>query len=110
MRSAAPLTRVAPIEAVAEVVRPREFEPERRISVRVEVVAAGQPASGFTPAAVKSLPAASQTSLESEAAQLIAATTAAALARGRGLSAYASSRDLLDDVVLARGVCIRVDA
>jgi hypothetical protein len=103
IRSGAPLTRAVPIEAVAEVVSERE----RRISVRVELVAA-EPAPA--PAAPKSLPSASRTSLESEAAQLTAASTAAALARSRGLGAYAASRDLLDGVALARGVCVRVDA
>jgi hypothetical protein len=98
---------VAPLEAVAEVVPARDPEPERGISVRVELLT---PQAASAHSAPKSLPSESQVTLESEIAQLTAANTAAALARGRSRDAYAKSRDLLADVALARGVCIRVDA
>lgn len=110
VRGTAAVARVAPLEAVAEIVPAREADAERRVSVRVEVVAAPAPASTIAQSAPRSLPSASETSLEPEIAQLIAANTAATLARGRGRDAYAKSRELLDDVVLARGVCVRVDA
>jgi hypothetical protein len=98
-------TRVAPIEAVAEVVEP---EREHRVSVRVELVAAEPPGPQIVCAPLKSLPP--QASLESDAAQLTAAATAARLAHARGFHAYAASRDLLDANALARGVCLHRDA
>jgi hypothetical protein len=107
IRPLAGLRRVKPLEAVAEVVESGEPEREQRVSVRVEVVAAERPAPQqvFTPS--KSLPP--PAALDSDAAQLTAARTAALLARGRGLHAYAASRDLIDANALARGVCVRRD-
>jgi hypothetical protein len=108
IRPVAPLRRVAPPAAIAEVVEAREPEREHRVSVRVELVAAEPPVPQSVSAAPKSLPP--QASLESDAAQLTAARTSALLARARGVRAYAVTRDLIDASALARGVCVRLDA
>jgi hypothetical protein len=96
--------RVAPIHAIAEVVRPPA---EHTVSLRVEVVAA-EPAQR----AVASLPAPGlRDRLEdTEAMQLTAASTAAAVSQKRGALAYASVAKLNESTALSRGVCIRARA
>jgi hypothetical protein len=107
IRPTASLKRVAPLHATAEVVDAPEPQREHRVSLRVEVVAAERPAQ-IPSIPAKALPP--EPSLDSDAAQLTAAQTAALLARGRGFQAYVASRDSIDANALARGVCVRRDA
>jgi hypothetical protein len=102
--------RVEPLEAVAEVLRPRaDSTTGPKVSVWVEIVAS-EPAQ----AAHQSSAAAAVPMLEAragwrdfEAAQRTAATTAAALSQTRGPLAYAAAAQMLDTDTLSRGVCVR---
>jgi hypothetical protein len=113
VRPVAYATRVAPLEAIAEVVSPRGYSTaDHRVSVRVEVVAAGAGVAGSKPAAAAG-PAtpileALAGSREFEAVQRMAASTAAALGQSRGPIAYAAAARIFEVDVLSRGVCVRV--
>ena len=105
--------RIAPLEAVAEVMTPRAHSTtDQKVSVRVEIVAV-KPA----PAANQSSVAAAVPMLEAragwtdfDAAQRMAATTSAVLSQTRGAHAYAAAAQILEPNTLSRGVCVRVRA
>jgi hypothetical protein len=102
--------RVAPLEAIAEVVTPPVQSPvEHTVAVRVELVAA-QPAQRSAPSLPAPMLHGNQPRVDSDAMQLTAASTAAAVSQKRGTLAYAAAAKLNEANALSRGVCLAVRA
>lgn len=100
--------RLAPIEAIAEVVSPPVQSPaEHVVSMRVELVAA-EPAPRPAPSLPASVLRTSHRLDDSDAMQLTAARTAAAVSQQRGVLAYAAAATLVEANALSRGVCLAV--
>jgi hypothetical protein len=98
--------RQAPIDAIAEVVSPPA---EHTVSVRVELVAA-EPAQTPAPSLPAPVLRGNDRLDDSDAMQLAAASTAAAVSQKRGALAYAAAATLVETNALSRGVCLAVRA
>jgi hypothetical protein len=110
VRPAAYAARVAPLQAIAEVVSPRAHSAtDHRVSIRVEVISA-QPAATLAAAPVLSLLPSGTGFRDSEAVQLMAASTEAALSQNRAALAYATAARIFEATAITRGVCVHVRA